>query len=230
MDTLIEILYLISSALLVPVMVVLLGFLAWCLLEVGGFLREWQDRRRAAPNWKSFLARHDAASDDASAAAAFFDTTQYPGFVGDFARRGQRLFRQSAFRRKLVADLEIEAAGRLAAMNLGVRVGPMLGLMGTLIPLGPALLGLSEENIDLMGRSLVVAFCTTVLGLLVGGLCYTILAVRRQWYAQDLADVEFIDHLLALASPSLSQENDHAPRKHSESSPNSQPAIAVPGR
>ena len=51
METLIEILYLISSALLVPVMLVLLGFLAWCLLEVGGFLREWQDRRSTAANW-----------------------------------------------------------------------------------------------------------------------------------------------------------------------------------
>jgi biopolymer transport protein ExbB/TolQ len=227
METLIEILYLISTALLVPVIVALLASLVWCLLEMGGFLREWQERRGAAPNWTSFVARANASSGDASIAAAFFDATTYPGFVGTFARRGREHFRQAVFRGKLVADLEIEAAGRLAALNLGVRVGPMLGLMGTLIPLGPALLGLSAENIDLMARSLVVAFCTTVLGLLIGGLCYAMLAVRRQWYAQDLANVEFVDHLLAHLPSYTCEDTNHAPRDRGESPSNSQPATSA---
>jgi biopolymer transport protein ExbB/TolQ len=198
MDTLIEILYLISSALLVPVIVVLLGFLAWCLLEIGGFLREFSERRRTAANWSSFLAQFNLyGAPGADLAGRFFDRVDYPGLLGSFARRGRACRYNFLARDKLVSNLEIEAAGRLAAMNLGIRVGPMLGLMGTLIPLGPALLGLSEENIDLMGRSLVVAFCTTVLGLLVGGVCYAMLLVRRQWYAQDLADVEFIDNCLS---------------------------------
>jgi biopolymer transport protein ExbB/TolQ len=230
METLIEILYLISTALLVPVIVVLLGFLIWCLLEVGGFLREWQERRAAAANWRSFVTRLDATSGDASTAAVFFDVATFPGFVGAFARRGRQHFQQVIFRGKLSADLEIEAAGRLATMNLGVRVGPMLGLMGTLIPLGPALLGLSEENIDLMGRSLVVAFCTTVLGLLIGGLCYAMLVVRRQWYAQDLADVEFVDQLLSHSGPTCNEESHHAPRDRNETQSNSHPATDAHGR
>lgn len=225
METLIEILYVISTALLVPVMLVLLAFLVWCLLEVGGFLREWHERRAAAQHWQSFVAQLVAAA--GSTAAVFFDAAAYPGFVGAFARRGREQFRQTAFRTKLVADLEIEAAGRLARMNLGVRVGPMLGLMGTLIPLGPALLGLSEENIGLMGRSLVVSFCTTVLGLLVGGLCYAMLAVRRQWYARDLADVEFVDQLLAPTPPPFFEGPNHVPSDPGESKSNSQPATAI---
>jgi len=93
---------------------------------------------------------------------------------------------------KLVSDLEIEAAGRLTRMSLGVRVGPMLGLMGTLIPLGPALIHISTGNVEEMAHNLVVAFSTTVLGLFVGGICYGIWLARRQWYARDLADIEYV--------------------------------------
>jgi biopolymer transport protein ExbB/TolQ len=236
MDTLLEILYAISTALLVPVIVVLLGFVTWCLLEIGGFLREWQDRRRAAATWQAFLARLGSSPTPAAdAACSFFEASDYPGLVGSFARRGRSHFREAAFRNKLVSDLEIEAAGRLAAMNLGIRLGPMLGLMGTLIPLGPALLALSQDNIDLMGRSLVVAFCTTVLGLLVGGLCYAMLLARRQWYAQDIANVEFIDQLLVEfvdqllndTDSRIAQESDHAPRDGSEPPASTQPATAA---
>jgi biopolymer transport protein ExbB/TolQ len=226
MDALIDILYTISTALLVPVMVALLALLGWSLLEVGGCLREGTERRRAAAHWSAFVASLSAEpSSDAAFAAKFFAGVDYPGYVGAFARRARSKYRGTALRAKVAADLEIEAAGRLAAMNFGVRVGPMLGLMGTLIPLGPALLGLSEENIDAMGRSLVVAFCTTVLGLLVGGLCYAMLLVRRQWSAQDLADIEFIEHCL-----SSTGVNHHAFHDGHEPQANAQPSpIAVHG-
>ncbi len=197
MDSLIEILYTISSALMVPVIVMLLGLLAWCLLEVGGLLREWQDRRRTATNWSSLQGRLvEQQVLDAESVAALFAGGDYPGLVGSFVRRGRESLLCPITRGKLMADAEIAASGRLAAMNFGVRLGPMLGLMGTLIPLGPALLGLSQENIEVMSRSLVVAFGTTVLGLLIGGICYAMLLVRRQWYAQDLADLDFVDRCL----------------------------------
>ena len=82
---------------------------------------------------------------------------------------------------------------------LGIRLGPILGLAGTLIPLGPALVALSTGDVATLSSRLVVAFTTTVLGLLIGGTCFAMHAIRRQWYMQDLNDIEFIlkrmDHL-----------------------------------
>ena len=73
-----------------------------------------------------------------------------------------------------------------------MRVGPLLGLMGTLIPLGPALMSLASGDIQTLSKNLVVAFTTTVLGLFVGGVCFAMSLARRRWYAQDIADIEYL--------------------------------------
>ncbi len=194
MESLVEILFFLSTALLVPVIAVLLGFVAWVLLEVGGFVREMRERHKQSAAWKSFLKDlHQPTGPPVEATvAAFFQQDAYSGLLGSFSASGREIQYNELHLGKLVSDLEIEAAGRLARMSLGLRVGPMLGLMGTLIPLGPALIGLSTGNIQDMARHLVMAFSTTVLGLFVGGICYGLWLVRRQWYSRDLADIEYV--------------------------------------
>jgi len=190
METIVEILFFLSTALLIPVIITLVGFVVWSLLELGGFVREARDRSQGRRAWRNFTAR--LYDDDPSLAAAFFSSDSFSGFVGVFSQRGREIQTNHRLLGKLLTDLEIEAAGRLARMSLGIRLGPILGLMGTLIPLGPALMGLSSGNIDQLARNLVVAFSTTVLGLFVGAVCYGIWLRRRQWYASDLADIEYL--------------------------------------
>ncbi len=195
MDQLVQVLYTISTALLVPVIVLLLGFLLWSFLEIGGFLREWWERRKGVAHWRRYVAliqNQPNRPPQAQAAEFFLAEAPYPGLLGAFARKGKALFRSELHLGKLVSDLEIEAGGRISRMNLAVRVGPMIGLMGTLIPMGPALIGLSTGNVQQMAANLVVAFSTTVLGLLVGGVCYAMSLARRRWYLQDLSDIEYV--------------------------------------
>ncbi|HIE31075.1 MAG TPA: MotA/TolQ/ExbB proton channel family protein, partial [Methanosarcinales archaeon] len=66
----------------------------------------------------------------------------------------------------------------------------------TLIPMGPALIGLSAGNIQQLAANLVIAFSTTVLGLLAGGVAYCILLVKKKWYTQDLSDMEYVVEVL----------------------------------
>jgi biopolymer transport protein ExbB/TolQ len=73
-----------------------------------------------------------------------------------------------------------------------VRFGPALGLMGTLIPLSPALAGLAKGNVTELSDNLRVAFSVTVLGLLIGAVAFTISLVRDRLYAQDLSDLEYV--------------------------------------
>jgi biopolymer transport protein ExbB/TolQ len=72
----------------------------------------------------------------------------------------------------------------------------MFGLMGTLIPLGPALMGLTSGDIQQLATNMVVAFSTTVLGLLTGGIAYAIVVVKKRWYTQDLSDMEYVVEVL----------------------------------
>lgn len=74
------------------------------------------------------------------------------------------------------------ARRRIDRADLVARIGPMLGLMGTLIPLGPGLSALSRGELDLLAQAVTVAFNTTVLGLLAGIIGFLLGRMRRRWY------------------------------------------------
>ncbi len=187
-DFLVEILYLIASALLLPVLVVLVAFMIGTLLTLGGLARELFERRRAMAAWRRFLAdlRHGTAGADE------FYALPLAGYIERFRRQTARLRQNPLGVKKCLDDLEIDVARRLARLSLATRVGPMLGLVGTLIPLGPALTGLATGNMDILAGNLIIAFTTTVFGILVGGFAYAVCLVRRAWYEQDLSDLEFL--------------------------------------
>lgn len=73
-----------------------------------------------------------------------------------------------------------------------IRLGPILGLLGTLIPLGPGLAALGAGDITALAESLTIAFDTTVTGLSVGALAHVISKLRKQWYESDLIALETI--------------------------------------
>ena len=80
--------------------------------------------------------------------------------------------------------------GRIERADLIARVGPMLGLMGTLIPLGPGLAALGRGELQTLAQAVTVAFDTTVTGLLVGIIGFILGRVRRRWYDHLLDTLE----------------------------------------
>ena len=99
-------------------------------------------------------------------------------------------------RQRLLADFEIEADRDLATSKTLSKMGPMLGLMGTLIPMGPALVGLSTGDIASMAYNMQVAFATTVVGLFAAAIGFITQQVKQRWYLQDLSNLEFVAELL----------------------------------
>ena len=67
-----------------------------------------------------------------------------------------------------------------------------LGLLGTLIPLGPGLAALGSGDILTLAQALTIAFDTTVTGLSVGALSFLISKYKKQWYESDLIAVETV--------------------------------------
>lgn len=97
---------------------------------------------------------------------------------------------------KELADFDFGRQQRLGRTRLLVRVGPALGLMGTLIPLSPALKGLADGNVTALTDNLRVAFSITVLGLLIGAVAFALSLVRDRTYGQDYSDLEYVAAIL----------------------------------
>lgn len=94
----------------------------------------------------------------------------------------EKRFVLKAFAKGDIKSFEKYANTHLERSDLLARSGPILGLMGTLIPLGPGLTALGDGNIDILATALTVAFDTTVVGLLIGLVAYALSRIRRRWY------------------------------------------------
>ncbi len=97
---------------------------------------------------------------------------------------------------KQLADFDFVTQRRLSRSRLLVRLGPALGLMGTLIPLSPALGGLARGDVTTLTDNLRIAFSITVLGLLVGMVAFALALWRERLYGQDYSDLEYVAAVL----------------------------------
>lgn len=97
---------------------------------------------------------------------------------------------------ELLANFEIAADKDLAISKTLTSSGPILGLMGTLIPMGPALAGLASGDIASMAYNMQIAFATTVVGLVAGAVGFLTQQVKQRWYLQDMTNLEFLSELL----------------------------------
>ena len=70
------------------------------------------------------------------------------------------------------------------------KIGPMLGLMGTLIPLGPGIIALGQGDTFTLSNSLLIAFDTTVAGLVCALIALVICTIRKIWYRNDMSILE----------------------------------------
>jgi len=87
-------------------------------------------------------------------------------------------------------DLELWIMQRLEWLRVPSRSAPMLGLVATMIPMGPALLALTRNDAQGIGENLVVAFSAVILALVSASITFFILTVRRRWLLQELRVIE----------------------------------------
>lgn len=87
-------------------------------------------------------------------------------------------------------DLELWIMKRLEWLRITSRSVPMLGLVATMIPMGPALLALTRSDAQGVGDNLVVAFSAVILALVSASITFFVLTIRRRWLLQELRDIE----------------------------------------
>lgn len=73
--------------------------------------------------------------------------------------------------------------------RLASRVTPMLGLVATMIPMGPALRSLSDGNLAAVSQNLTVAFSAVILALIAASITFWVVNVRRRWLAEEILQI-----------------------------------------
>jgi biopolymer transport protein ExbB/TolQ len=194
-----ELIFQIADVLRVPVLIAALLALAITLFDLGAFFVELARRnRRDAPTLlkqASAEARAAlAAGDVGRAAQALLPRATSAHMADALTEIVEQVGEQSQADKmaKILADFDLQSLRKLERTRMMVRFGPALGLMGTLIPLSPALEGLANGNVKLLSENLRVAFSVTVLGLLIGAIAFAVSLVRDRLYAQDLSDLEYV--------------------------------------
>ncbi len=212
-----ELLFSISEALLWPVLVAAILGLAWAIVETGILLAEiWRRRWRSMGALEAAVERASAEISRGDGLAAISELS-----LVSWNRPMQETMESIVTQRPLpdaenriakrMADYDYRSLRRLERTRILVRFGPALGLMGTLIPLSPALAGLADGNVTELTDNLRIAFGVTVVGLLTGAIAFSVSLVRDRIYAQDFSDVEFAaaslapDRPLAAMVPSTTQ-------------------------
>lgn len=99
---------------------------------------------------------------------------------------------REALARQLLYDEQEHYDKRTKFSEVIAKIAPMFGLLGTLIPLGPGLIALGQGDTKTLSESLLIAFDTTVAGLVSGAVAFVITAIRNRWYEKYMVGLETI--------------------------------------
>ena len=98
--------------------------------------------------------------------------------------------------RKLIEAEENKFTKKIEKTDIVTRIGPTLGLMGTLIPMGPGLAALGAGDVNTLANAIIVAFDTTVVGIGSGAVAYVVSKIRRRWYEEYLSDLDALTDVI----------------------------------
>ena len=194
MNIISDILYWISTGLLVPDIVLLIVLFGRALLLVGSFYGQYLSIRKTEA-----LLRNELNALTPATVMELADKLpeKSSSLVISYIRQVLQAHESPAQIQRLLANFEIAADKDLAISKTLTKLGPILGLMGTLIPMGPALAGLASGDIASMAYNMQIAFATTDVGLVAGAVGFLTQQVKQRWYLQDMTNLEFLSELLS---------------------------------
>ncbi len=187
-------LHTISSGLQIPTMIVLLFFIVATIVALGSLAMEFfTERRRLKESIPKLIDRLQGKSCEK---------------IKEEIKKSKLLKRQKALltelvdhnllpeatldalARRLISQEELHYTKITGRTDMIARLGPMFGLMGTLIPLGPGLIALGQGDTKTLADSLLIAFDTTVAGLISAAIAASISKLRGRWYEDYLSGLE----------------------------------------
>ena len=196
----------ITQSLLIPVMVVLSIFFIYALINLGILLAEYYKRRQAKFDIKHLINQLLSVKDrkDPTEIIRIIEAGEIPKSHKEVLKtlvgssNVSKEFRES-LAIKMVEDESIFASKKLERTDIIAKIAPAVGLMGTLIPLGPGLTALGSGDIQSLAQHLLMAFDAAVLGMASAAIAFIASKIRRRWYEEEISNLEtLVDTILEI--------------------------------
>lgn len=193
MEVISKILFWVANSLLIPDILILLFLFARSLLLIGSFYNQFMVKRKNDKelndkiknlNYLSIESLKDALPEK--------DNSLFIRYMRDLLTTPA----SEAYSDFLISNFENEAEKDTSLSKLLAKMGPVLGLIGTLIAMSPALVGLSTGDISGMAYNMQVVFATTVVGLVVSAVGLVTLQFKQRWYARDVNNLDYVSRIL----------------------------------
>jgi len=196
----------ISQSLQIPVIIFLVIFAIFAILAIGGLISEYTSRKKVTPDIIEeliYLISNANSIEDIKNIIKNAKIYESQKVVLIKILRSNSLTRDSrhVLAKKLIEFEENNFTKKIEKTDVVTRIGPTLGLMGTLIPMGPGLAALGAGDVNTLANAIIIAFDTTVVGIGAGAVAYFVSKVRRRWYE------EYLSNLDALADALLDKLN-----------------------
>ena len=193
MEVISKTLFWVANSLLIPDIIILLFLFGRSLLLIGSFYDQFMTKRK---NDKAIGNRIKELShlsmDELRAVMPKNDNSLFIKYLRDLLHTTPN----DAYSDFMISNFENEAAKDLALSKMLAKMGPVLGLIGTLIAMSPALVGLSTGDISGMAYTMQVVFATTVVGLVVSAVGLVTLQTKQRWYAKDVNNLDYVSRIL----------------------------------
>ncbi|MCD7934790.1 MAG: MotA/TolQ/ExbB proton channel family protein [Oscillospiraceae bacterium] len=189
-----NVLQVVADALLYPDIIALLLFMLLAVWQIGDFVAElFTERRKLKADVPDLLTQISGRGK-----TEVIETMDSSGLLARHKRVLHRIFdpeHQSrtarlALAERVLASEEKYYSKSTVVTDLVAKLGPMAGLLGTLIPLGPGIIALSNGDTATLADSLGVAFNTTIAGVASSSVCYVISHIRKRWYSDYMVTLE----------------------------------------
>jgi len=190
-----QVMFTISQSLSVPATIVLLLLIAIAVALLGTLLAEYFTEHRRLkvklPQLFDKLHSGEAPTEECIRGSgllkrqrrALIEVTKHPDLT-DITREALAV--------RLITEEQDHYDRIVKISDLIAKLGPMIGLLGTLIPLGPGLIAMGQGDTYTLSMSMLVAFDSTIMGLLSAAVALVVSAIRKIWYGNYMSALEAV--------------------------------------
>ncbi|MBR5503786.1 MAG: MotA/TolQ/ExbB proton channel family protein [Methanobrevibacter sp.] len=187
----------VSQSLQIPVVIFLLIFAIAAIVLLGGLISEFINRKKVSSDEMKRVIKALSKASSESEMLDIVNGAEIPkthkNDLGEIIQSSDMdIDSRISLAKEIVDSREKKLAKKLEWTDIITRIGPTLGLMGTLIPMGPGLAALGNGDVVTLSNAIIVAFDTTVVGIGSGALAYVVSKIRRRWYAEYIAHLDVL--------------------------------------